>query len=219
MIIIGICGASGSGKSTLAQRIEDSLKCRCYVLGQDCYYYDHSSLPFEQRIHLNYDKPDSFNHDELLQDIQALQAKKPIQRKAYDYVEHKRADTDYLIDPPDVLILEGIHVFHDPRLCEKMHLKAYMHVDVDVCLLRRVKRDIQKRGRSIDMISEQYLSTVKPMFEKYITRYLYEADFAVIGGGFNARALDVICAYIKLKLPQKRRRLNPYFPQRYRKTT
>lgn len=201
MIIIGICGASGSGKSTLAKRIKNTLPCRSYVLGQDCYYHDHSSLPFAQRVHLNYDKPTSFDHDELLEDIQTLQNKKPIRRKAYDYIEHRRADTDRLIYPPDVLILEGIHVFHDPRLCEKMHLKAYMQVDIDVCLLRRIKRDIKKRGRSIDAISEQYLSTVKPMFEKHIARYLYDADFAVIGGGFNARALDAICAYINLKLP------------------
>ena len=99
-----------------------------------------------------------------------------------------------------MLILEGIHIFHDPRLADEMSLKVYMHVDTDVCLLRRIKRDMKKRGRSIESITEQYLTTVKPMYEQYIADYIKDADFAVMRGGKNRRAIDAISAYISAKL-------------------
>ena len=200
MIIVGICGASGSGKSTLAKAIKENLTCSSLIIGQDCYYRDHSELPFEQRVHINYDEPNVFDHDELLTDIQSLCRGEAITRKGYDYANHMRADTDELIEPPDVLILEGIHAFHDKRLCEMMSLKVYMHVDKDICLLRRIKRDIRARGRSIENIAEQYLSTVKPMYEQYVCKYIDDADFAIMRGGKNRMAIDAICAYLMTKL-------------------
>ena len=196
MIIVGICGASGSGKSTLAKRIRDSLSCNCLIIGQDCYYHNFSYLPFEERVHLNYDEPSIFDYDELLHDLDELQAGRSVTKKGYDYSHHLRADTDELIDPPDVLILEGIHIFHDPRLLERMALKVYMHVDIDVCLLRRVRRDMKSRGRTIDSITEQYLETVKPMYEKYIRNYVDYADLIVAQGGKNARIVDILAHYI-----------------------
>ena len=200
MIVIGICGGSGSGKSTLARMISQSLSCSSRIIGLDCYYRDHSELPFEERVHINYDEPDVFDFDELYEDIKLLMEGKPITSKGYDYPNHRRADSPELIYPTDVLILEGIHMFRDKRLTDLMSLKVYMHVDVDVCLLRRVKRDMLKRGRSIENISEQYLATVKPMYEEYISKYIKEADFAVMGGGKNPRAIDAITAYISAKL-------------------
>lgn len=170
MIIVGICGASGSGKSTLAKEIEDSLTCTSAIIGLDCYYRDHSDLPFEERVHINYDEPDIFDFDQLYADIQRLQGGLPITRKGYDYARHMRADSDELIQPMDVLILEGIHMFRDKRITDLMSLKVYMHVDIDVCLLRRIKRDIRVRGRSIENIAEQYMATVKPMYEEYISK-------------------------------------------------
>ena len=101
-----------------------------------------------------------------------------------------RADSDELIQPMDVLILEGIHMFRDKRITDLMSLKVYMHVDIDVCLLRRIKRDIRVRGRSIENIAEQYMATVKPMYEEYISKYIREADFAVMRGGRNRMAID-----------------------------
>ncbi|MDO5111642.1 MAG: uridine kinase [Clostridia bacterium] len=200
MIIVGICGASGSGKSTLAKAIRDNLTCNAIIIGQDCYYRDHSELPFEQRVHINYDEPDVFDYDEMLSDIQQLAEGHPITKKGYDYANHMRADTAELIEPPDVLLLEGIHIFHDKRMCDQMSLKVYMHVDKDICLLRRIKRDIRARGRSIENIAEQYLATVKPMYEEYISKYIDDADFAIMRGGKNRMAIDAICAYLMTKL-------------------
>lgn len=200
MILIGICGGSGSGKSTLAKAIKENLNCTSVIIGQDCYYRDHKELPFEERVHINYDEPDVFDHDELLADVMTLSAGKPITRKGYDYANHMRADTDEIIEAPDVLIFEGIHAFRDKRLCDMMSLKVYMHVDKDICLLRRIKRDIRARGRSIENIAEQYLSTVKPMYEEYVSKYIDVADFAIMRGGKNRMAIDAICAYLTTKL-------------------
>ena len=205
MIIVGICGASGSGKSTLAKRIQDSLACSCTIIGQDCYYRNFPELPFSERIKLNYDEPNIFDFDELLSDIALLESGQPISTKGYDYVNYLRADTpDVLIQPPEVLVLEGIHMFYDKRLCEKMALKVYLHVDVDICLIRRIKRDIKARGRSIDNIAEQYLETVKPVYEKYIVNYINDADFAVMRGGKNKMAIDAISAYLTTKVLAER---------------
>lgn len=204
MIIVGICGASGSGKSTLAKRIKDSLACSCAIIGQDCYYRSFHHLPFEQRVLLNYDEPNIFNYEEMIADLEQLARGESITRKGYDYVNHLRADTQELIDPPEVLIMEGIHMFHDPRLCAMMSLKVYMHVDVDVCLLRRIKRDIKLRGRTIDNIAMQYIETVKPMYEKYIQAYINDADFAIMRGGKNRMAIDAISAYLTTKVLAER---------------
>lgn len=146
MILIGICGASGSGKSTLADALANRLGDRCLVIQQDCYYRDHPDLSFTERAKLNYDEPGIFDHDLLLHDMNTLISGQPITRKAYDYTQHRRADTDELIYPHDVVILEGIHCFFDPRLMKLMFLKLYMKVDADICLLRRIERDILERG-------------------------------------------------------------------------
>ena len=204
MIIVGICGASGSGKSTLAKRIKDSLACTCTIIGQDCYYRSFPNLPFETRVKLNYDEPAIFDFDEMLHDVERLAAGETITAKGYDYTNHLRADSGEPIVPTEVLILEGIHMFHDKRLCDMMSLKVYLHVDVDICLLRRIKRDIKVRGRTIDNIAEQYIETVKPMYEKYIADYINDADFAVMRGGKNRMAIDAISAYLTTKLLAER---------------
>ena len=201
MIVIGICGASGSGKSTLAYELAEAIGEGCTVVNHDCYYKDHSHLPFEQRSQLNYDEPEIFDHDLFRADMQLLMSGQPITRKAYNYAEHRRDDRlDELIMPPEVLIIEGIHVFYDQRLCDLMFLKLYMSVDPDICLLRRITRDINERGRSIDNISAQYLSTVKPMFDKHIRSYIELADVIVARGGKNARIKDILAGYVRDQL-------------------
>jgi len=200
MIVIGVCGASGSGKSTLADEIKNALSVPTIVIGQDWYYKDHSHLPFSERVQINYDAPSVFDYDELYEDITALSEGHPITKKGYDYSLHLRADTDEIIPPPDVLILEGIHIFYDKRLRDIMHLKVYMMVDVDVCLLRRIQRDIKERGRAIDGIAHQYLTTVKPMYELHVSKYVKLCDFAVMRGGRNRQSIEAITAYIEALL-------------------
>ena len=199
MIFIGICGASGSGKSTLAHALEERLGSgRCLVLQQDAYYRDHPDLTFEQRVLLNYDEPEIFDHDLLLEDICQLERGGGISRKVYNFSEHRRDDRpDEIILPRDVVILEGIHTFHDRRLTEKMFLKLYMQVEPDICLLRRIERDIVERGRDIQGIGRQDLNSVKPMFDKYIRNYISAADVIVANGGKNARIVDILAGYVQ----------------------
>lgn len=200
MLIIGICGASGSGKSTLARRVAETLPCKTLVLGQDCYYKSFSAMNMEEHLTVNFDEPSIFDHDALLEDVIQLNNGHPITTKTYDYTRSVRVDKPDLIQPPDVLLLEGIHMFYDKRLLEMMTLKVYLQVDADICLLRRIKRDIKQRGRSIDNIAKQYLDTVKPMFEKYISKYIEDADFTVMRGGKNQAAIDAISSYMVLRL-------------------
>lgn len=197
MLVIGICGASGSGKSTLAEELCNAIGKNATVINHDCYYRDHPSLTFEARCQLNYDEPEIFDHDLFLEDIKKLMAGQPITRKRYDYANHRRDDSDELIYPRDVLIIEGIHVFYDERLCELMFLKLYMSVEPDICLLRRITRDINERGRNIDNISVQYLTTVKPMYDKHIRNYIDLADVIVAHGGRNARIVSILAGYVR----------------------
>ena len=203
MLFIGICGASGSGKSTLAEELATMVNKSILIINQDAYYTDHPDLSFEERCLLNYDEPSIFDHDLLLHDMNSLISGQPITRKAYDYAQHRRADTDELIYPHDVVILEGIHCFFDPRLMKLMFLKLYMKVDADICLLRRIERDILERGRSIDSISSQYRATVRPMFSQYIANYVEFADIIVAGGGKNARIVDILAGYVSDELSKR----------------
>lgn len=197
MLVIGICGASGSGKSTLATELRDAIGDCATVVNHDCYYRDHPALSFEERCQLNYDEPEIFDHDLFLEDIKMLMAGKPVTRKRYDYTRHCRDDSDELIYPAEVLIIEGIHVFYDERLRELMFLKIYMSVEPDICLLRRITRDITERGRNIENISAQYLTTVKPMYDKHIRNYIDLADVIVAHGGKNARIVSILAGYVR----------------------
>ena len=200
MLFIGICGASGSGKTTLADELVRDMGVDSAVINQDAYYIDHPELSFEERCHLNYDEPSIFDHDLLYQDICALLEGKPVQRKAYDFSQHCRCDSNEMIYPATVIILEGIHAFFDPRLREKMFLKLYINVEPDICLLRRISRDIKDRGRQIDNIADQYLSTVKPMYDRYIRNYIHDADVVVMKGGKDTRIVPILAGYLQSTL-------------------
>lgn len=196
MLIIGICGASGSGKSTLARELEERLQEKCVYLKQDSYYKDHPDMSFEERVGINYDEPQAFEHDVLREDLFALKEGRSIRAKDYDYTQHRRCDTGEEIAPAEVVLLEGIHIFYDKAVRDLLDFKIYIQVDPDVCLLRRVKRDIRDRGRSIEGVYRQYLDTVKPMYEKYIRNYIEYADLIVANGGKNARIVDILAHYI-----------------------
>lgn len=203
MLVIGICGASGSGKSTLARELEAKLNKRCIYLKQDSYYKDHSDMSFEDRVNINYDEPEAFEHEALRNDIFALHEGRSITAKDYDYTEHRRCDSGVEIQPADVVLIEGIHVFYDEAVRDLLDFKIYIQVDPDVCLLRRVKRDLRDRGRNIEGVYRQYLETVKPMYEKYIRNYVEYADLIVARGGKNARIVDILAHYINSGLIQE----------------
>lgn len=197
MLFIGICGASGSGKSTLAQELATMVNRSILIINQDAYYLDHPNLSFEERCRLNYDEPSVFDHDLLLEDVKKLLAGERVPKKRYDYTRHCRADLPgVFMEPHDVIIVEGIHAFYDPRLRAMMDMKLYMHVESDICLLRRIERDIKERGRQIDNISMQYTTTVKPMFDQYIRNYEQYADVIVAGGGKDAKITEILAGYI-----------------------
>ena len=197
MLFIGICGASGSGKTTLAEELAKMANKSILIINQDAYYYDHPDMSFEDRCQLNYDEPGIFDLDLLLDDVRNLLSGKRVLRKRYDYSNHRRApQSEEYLEPHDVIIIEGIHAFHDERLRNLMDLKLYVRVDSDVCLLRRIQRDINERGRAIDNISSQYLSTVKPMFDQFIRNYEQYADVIVAGGGKNAKINEILASYI-----------------------
>lgn len=196
MLTIGICGASGSGKTTLAEALSAKIVGESILLNQDAYYRDHPNLSFEERERLNYDEPGIFEHEALYSDIRTLLSGSPVKRKAYDFTNHRRADTDTWIHPADVLIIEGIHVFYDARVRDALDFKVYIRVDPDICLLRRMRRDIVERGRNVDGVAGQYLGTVKPMFDRWIRNYIDFADLIVAGGGKNQRIVDILAFYI-----------------------
>ena len=197
MLFIGICGASGSGKSTLAEELARMVNKSILIINQDAYYYDHPDLPFEARCQLNYDHPDIFDHDQLYEDVCALLRGERVLRKRYDYTAHRRApQQEEYLEPHDVIVVEGIHAFYDQRLRDIMDLKLFVRVDADICLLRRIQRDINERGRAIDNISAQYLTTVKPMFDLYIRNYEQYADVIVAKGGKKAKITEILAGYI-----------------------
>lgn len=198
-MLIGICGASGSGKTTLANKIAKAVK-GSIVLNQDAYYLDRSNLSAEERAMLNYDHPDSFDHQRLLEDVRALLDGKAVARKSYDYVRHmplEHPDEMMKMDEDDLIIVEGIHAFHDEELRSLMDLCIFIDIDPDICLLRRIRRDLRERGRDIDGIYDQYTKMVKPMFEQYIRPARKHADVIVNGGGKNDMVTEIIAGHVE----------------------
>lgn len=197
MIIIGICGASGSGKTTLSVELKNALGDDAIIIKQDAYYKDFPELSFEERSKLNFDEPEIFDHELLRKDINDLLEGKSIQEKRYDFTLHRRSDKGNILNPTNIVIVEGIHAFYDKELRDKMYLKLYIKVEEDICLLRRIERDIKERGRSIDSISSQYLKTVKPMYNKYIKNYVDYADVIIANGGKNSRIVNILAGYVR----------------------
>ena len=205
MLTVIICGASGSGKTSLANNIAKEMEASsvtAQVIMLDSYYKCHPELSFDERTKLNYDAPYSFDFDLLKSDIELLRKGIGITTKKYDYASHLRRDTNDIIAPPQVLILEGIHSFADEEILNSCDLRVYVDTDTDVCVLRRIRRDMKKRDRTVDSIIEQYLDTVKPMLDKHIKQYKADADICVVGGGQNKRAIKVITQYINSLIAQ-----------------
>ena len=198
-IIIGIAGGTGSGKSTFTNRIKEEFGERVSVIYYDNYYKAHDDMSFEERKLINYDHPDSFETDLLVEHLHKLKEGIPVQCPVYDYSVHNRTDRTIEIKPADVIIIEGILVLYDRRLAEMMDIKIYVDADADERILRRVIRDVKERGRDVEGIAMQYLTTVKPMHYAFVEPTKYTADL-VINSAYNDVAFDVIRVKIETLL-------------------
>ncbi|MCG7345060.1 uridine kinase [Sporosarcina sp. ACRSL] len=197
-LVIGIAGGSGSGKTSVTNRIYDVFKEHSVVvIEQDYYYKDQSHLEFEERLQTNYDHPLAFDTDLLIEHIGKLLNREIIEKPVYDYALHTRSDQKILIEPKDVIILEGILVLEDERLRELMDIKLFVDTDADLRIIRRLMRDIHERGRTIESVIEQYLSVVRPMHNQFIEPTKRYADIIIPEGGQNEVAIDLMVTKIK----------------------
>ena len=192
-IIIGIAGGTGSGKTTLTEKLREHFGSNeVSVINHDSYYKRHDELPYEERCKLNYDHPDSFDTALMIAHLQELRAGHPVQVPVYDYTIHNRSNQTVLVQPAPVIIVEGILIFDSPELCELMDMKVFVDTDADVRILRRIVRDVKERGRTLDSVVSQYLTTVKPMHEQFVEPSKKNADLVVLEGGKNLVALEMI---------------------------
>ncbi|RBP53364.1 uridine kinase [Arenicella xantha] len=195
--IIAIVGASASGKTLFTQTVYNELSAELggsslAVLEEDAYYRDQSHLPVKLREKTNYDHPDAFEHDLLLSHLESLRAGEAIDVPIYDFTQHNRSLNTRRVPPAGVVIVEGILLLTNPALRDFFDIKAFIDTPLDVCLLRRIERDMRERGRSFDSIAEQYENTVRPMYYEFIEPCKQHADIVVTGGGKNRVAIDMV---------------------------
>ena len=201
-MVIGIAGGTGSGKTTLTKRLKDTFGNDVSVVYHDNYYKAHPNMTYEERAALNYDHPDAFDTELMVEDLRQLCEGKTIHCPVYDYTIHNRSDQTVEVRPAKVVIVEGILIFADKALRDLMDIKIFVDTDADVRILRRILRDVKERGRSLDSVIEQYLTTVKPMHEQFVQPSRQYADIVVLEGGRNLVALDMIIQRIKSHVEQ-----------------
>lgn len=192
-IIIGVTGGSGGGKTSVSRAILDSFpNARIAMIQHDSYYKDQSHMSFEERVKTNYDHPLAFDTDFMIQQLKELLAGRPVDIPIYDYKKHTRSDKTFRQDPQDVIIVEGILVLEDERLRELMDIKLFVDTDDDIRIIRRIKRDMMERGRSLESIIDQYTSVVKLMYHQFIEPSKRYADIVIPEGVSNVVAIDLI---------------------------
>lgn len=198
-VIIGIAGGSASGKTSIAQQLYDYFKGhhKVKIMKQDDYYKDQSHLVFEERLKTNYDHPFAFDTDLLVEHLEKLKNKESIQKPTYDYTLHTRSDVTEIIEGRDVIILEGIFVLAEESVRDICDILVYVDTDSDIRFIRRLKRDIEERGRSLDSVCHQYLNTVRPMHEQFIEPSKKFAHIIIPEGGSNVVAIDLLLTKIK----------------------
>ncbi len=196
-MIIGIAGGTGSGKTTLTLRLKERFGDDVSILYHDNYYKSHSDMPYEARTKLNYDHPDAFDTPRMIADLEALRRGEAIQSPTYDYTIHDRARETVEVRPTKVVVVEGILIFENRTLRDLMDIKIFVDTDADVRILRRITRDVKERGRSLDSVVTQYLTTVKPMHEQFVEPSKRFADIVVLEGGHNVVALDMIIQRVR----------------------
>lgn len=202
VMIIGIAGGTGSGKTTLAEHIAEAFGDKVAVIAHDSYYRAQNDRTYEERCAQNYDHPDAFETELLCLHLEELTHGRVVDVPVYDYTVHNRSDKTVRVEPRSVIVLEGILLFHSERLRDMMDLKIFVDTDADERILRRIIRDTKERGRTLDSVIHQYLTTVKPMHDAFVEPYKRYADLIVPGGGSNPVVLDMIMARITKQLAE-----------------
>ena len=200
ILVIGIAGGTGSGKTTLMNNIMAQFEGMVTVLSHDNYYKRHDELTFEERSGLNYDEPDAIETSLMVEHLTALRAGHPIDCPVYDFTRHNRSDETIHLEPKPVIIVEGILIFENEPLRELMDIRLFVDTDADVRLCRRIKRDVNKRGRTLESVLSQYQTTVKPMHEQYVEPSKKYANLVIPEGGKNMVALEMILGRIQKHL-------------------
>ena len=201
-LVIGIAGGTGSGKTTLMKNIIDSYADQVTVLSHDNYYRRHDELTYEERCKINYDEPAALDTDLMARHLDLLRQGQSIECPVYDFAQHNRSNETIPVVPKSVIIVEGILIFENKPLRDLMDIKIFVDTDADVRLSRRIKRDVNKRGRTLESVLTQYQETVKPMHEKYVEPSKRFADIVVPEGGKNLVALDMIMGRIQRHLKE-----------------
>ena len=205
-LIIGIAGGSGSGKTTVARRVADALETASVAfIDMDAYYRNFTNLSAEERKHVNWDHPDAFDLDLFASQMSALAAGLTIEKPVYDFVAHARRSEPERVEPADVIVIDGILLFVDRRLRDLCDVKVYVDADADIRLIRRIERDLVARGRPLEEILTQYLTTVRPMHLEFVEPSKRWADVIVPQGGHNVVATEMIVAKIQRRLVEARR--------------
>lgn len=195
-MIIGIAGGTGSGKTTLTKHLKDKFYEDVSVVYHDNYYKRNDHLTYEERCKINYDAPEAFDTELMIEHISGLREGVSIECPVYDYTQHNRSNETVTIKSAKVIIIEGILVFQNEKLRDLMDIKIFVDTDADERIMRRIQRDVCERGRAIDSVITQYRTTVKPMHEKYVEPSKKYADIIVVGGGQNLVATDMLCTRI-----------------------
>ena len=197
IMVVGIAGGTGSGKTTITKKLMQRFGGDVSVIYHDNYYKAHHNMSYEERSRLNYDHPDSFDTDLLIQAVKDLKAGRSVTCPVYDYTIHDRSDKVIVVRPAKVIIVEGILIFQSRELCQQMDIKIYVDTDADVRILRRIIRDVRDRGRSLDSVVNQYLSTVKPMHEQFVEPSKRNADIIIPEGGHNQVAMEMVMERVR----------------------
>ena len=202
--VIGVAGGSGSGKSTLVSKLQEAfLGEDVTMLCHDFYYKERSELTYEERTRLNYDHPQAFDTEMLVEHIKSLKNNLPIEHPVYSFVDHNRTSETVTVMPSKVVIVDGILIFENKELRDLMDIKVYVDTDADVRLTRRVLRDVKDRGRSMESVIEQYITTVKPMHEEFVEPSKKYADVIIPEGGFNSVAVRMLIQNIRSQIDAK----------------
>ncbi len=203
-LVIGIAGGSGSGKTTVARMILEKVGGEHITyLPHDAYYKDNSHLPLEERARINYDHPDSLETDLLVKHILALKEGKPVERPVYDFSTHSRTSQTIRLDPKPIIMVEGILIFAEPELRKLFDIKIFVDTDSDIRFIRRLVRDINERGRTMEAVIEQYRNTVRPMHMEFVEPSKRYADIIIPEGGYNQVALEMVIARVESLLRQR----------------